>query len=45
MVGKHDKPGDDNGNDSDSLPGQPWTPPAPPSPDGGAPEGGGEHRK
>jgi hypothetical protein len=40
-MGKHDKP-DDNGK----TPGQPWTPPQePPSPDGGSPEGDGDHRK
>jgi hypothetical protein len=34
----------DEGN-GDLLPGQPWTPPAEPSPDGGMPEGDGDHRK
>ncbi len=33
----------DEGN-GDMLPGQPWTPEVP-SPDGGMPEGDGDHRK
>lgn len=42
-MGKHEKPEDDN-ESGDALPGKPFTP-DPPSPDGGVPEGSGEHRK
>ncbi|RMI43604.1 hypothetical protein EBN88_06850 [Streptomyces triticirhizae] len=42
-MGKHEKPDHDN-ESGDALPGKPFEP-APPSPDGGAPEGSGEHRK
>ncbi len=36
----------EQGDDGDSHPGTPWTPPEePPSPDGSSPEGDGKHRK
>ncbi|MFI2029908.1 hypothetical protein [Streptomyces buecherae] len=34
-----------NEEEGDGHPGQPWTPPAPPPPDGEMPPGDGTHRK
>ncbi|MDT0450750.1 hypothetical protein [Streptomyces hesseae] len=42
-MGNHGK--DDNGDDEDMLPGQPWQPTDEPTTDGSSPEGNGQHRK